>query len=711
METVQEQKDFISDNLKYLSEKQIKEINRIRGRYLSTKKGVAEAYQYVFEILNLNYINENWNYLTKEEKRKVKSGEDLAAIFKEKNCKIFYKDQTQILVAPLDYECAKFMDSFHCYGTGAKWCIGYEGGEMGQPGEHWDTYTRKRKSVFILHYSKISNEKLMIEYQTKRKTVNLWEAEDVTKDEGRPVNDFSQWYGMMDQNDKIIDFMPFFNELVKYSRENWGAKPDERIAALLNDPNYPEHYEHYDMLESCIKVIWKGFDEVEKHWGGRMDLVHVKDYQFELTTSHPELMIDCSGYGVGRYIGPRINSSYLFKSIKNMYTTTDQNPDIQFGDISDEQFANLPGNPIIMSIKCPKVILFDIRADADDDDQGTDDYGQSLFPQYINGDLVYEHCELYHDSWHGHPAKVTGSISFKDCDLGRNALSIYSDLFGVNDLKEYYEDAIPQECHQMMNEFCGTKKDIIYEEIQEILPEITERQRREHPDCPDDNKTLMYRHVLPELEERIYGELTDMFIEANQDYVTQKNIPRKTIFDYMENCSEHLLISGKIKEFINTFFGLDAYGQPLRKKVIVESLSRDELLKLYYKAEPYSKEHKEIVDQIKKLDSEAEARKPEKKNEVKVLIGDCRDVIEENDDFPWSDATELAQDFGFYANFDDWQDPEESNYEKISKEEFEKKCRLEKPVVGQNDWLYLKRYDDSVYCAYNFDDDIHYFYL
>jgi hypothetical protein len=83
--------------------------------------------------------------------KKAKTGEDLSAIFKRKNVKVFYHDRDSIYVAPLDHEAAVFMDSFDCYGSGAKWCIGWENDDR-----YWKRYIEDEdhKHVFIMVYFK-----------------------------------------------------------------------------------------------------------------------------------------------------------------------------------------------------------------------------------------------------------------------------------------------------------------------------------------------------------------------------------------------------------------------------------------------------------------------------------------------------------------------------------------------------------------------------
>ena len=89
---------------------------------------------------------------------KVKEG-DLAAMFKGRDdCEIIHKTENDIFVVPLAHSAAEFMNSFNCYGNGAKWCIGTKGDKRA-----WDQYVFDNKNVFIFVYNREANEKYMIQ--------------------------------------------------------------------------------------------------------------------------------------------------------------------------------------------------------------------------------------------------------------------------------------------------------------------------------------------------------------------------------------------------------------------------------------------------------------------------------------------------------------------------------------------------------------------
>jgi len=149
--------------------------------------------------------------------------------------------------------------------------------------------------------------------------------------------------------------------------------------------------------------------------------------------------------------------------------------------------------------------------------------------------------------------------------------------------------------------------------------------------------------------------------------------------------------------------------------MVIEKID-DELnkwLTIYSRTDPYSKENVEAIKMIKLLRSQKQDLVDDNiEISKKRLIGNCREVGV-REDLPWEDATELSNDFGYYSTFEeDDGDPEDSNYEQISAKEFREKCNwsdIDKYGDEEN-FIFLKRYDDSIYCAYHLEDDIHYFF-
>ena len=96
----------------------------------------------------------------------------------------------------------------------------------------------------------------------------------------------------------------------------------------------------------------------------------------------------------------------------------------------------------------------------------------------------------------------------------------------------------------------------------------------------------------------------------------------------------------------------------------------------------------------------------------RIYIGSCINI--DNGEEGWDitnfyrDATELAQDLGYYSTFDPDEDPEDSNWMTISIHDFNEKC------IGdflEGNYIYLRRKEPPyIYCAYNKSEDVHYFF-
>jgi|LSPZ01.1.fsa_nt_gi hypothetical protein len=149
------------------------------------------------------------------------------------------------------------------------------------------------------------------------------------------------------------------------------------------------------------------------------------------------------------------------------------------------------------------------------------------------------------------------------------------------------------------------------------------------------------------------------------------------------------------------------------KPLHLKESKEDELafwMSVYSSTEAYSPKNIEAIKKIKALRSEIEQEKSSgtsNEKEMKVLVGKCTEVGISGD-VPWSDATEMAQDLGYWATFDDSEDPADSNYKEIDVSEFAENCEYKLP---KQHFIFLKKYDDSIYIAYNEDTDIHYIYV
>jgi hypothetical protein len=140
---------------------------------------------------------------------------------------------------------------------------------------------------------------------------------------------------------------------------------------------------------------------------------------------------------------------------------------------------------------------------------------------------------------------------------------------------------------------------------------------------------------------------------------------------------------------------LERTPSQLRKAIVYDQLVEQPQFEPIGKGEDYENAMNEVDDMLR-LD------------ESMQFIGTCQEVGERGD-MPWEDASQMACDLGYYADFDaKWSGtPEESNYEEISKAEFE---GLVDHKLPKHKFVFIKRYDDSIYIAYDKDKDIHYIF-
>lgn len=101
--------------------------------------------------------------LAKQSKSAKKS--DLRSLFNDSNFRIINEDDNFIYVAPLNWDAAKFMDSYQCGGQGAKWCIGWS-----EDKRYWNSYTRRDEDAFVLIMTKPNAQTTLYETFANRET-------------------------------------------------------------------------------------------------------------------------------------------------------------------------------------------------------------------------------------------------------------------------------------------------------------------------------------------------------------------------------------------------------------------------------------------------------------------------------------------------------------------------------------------------------------
>ena len=83
----------------------------------------------------------------KRQKRKAKTNPE--TLFDKYNCRIVSRTEEYVIVMPLDWECAVFLNSYGCGGTGAKWCIGDK-----NTFDNWNLYISAQKVFYFIIFNK-----------------------------------------------------------------------------------------------------------------------------------------------------------------------------------------------------------------------------------------------------------------------------------------------------------------------------------------------------------------------------------------------------------------------------------------------------------------------------------------------------------------------------------------------------------------------------
>jgi Leucine-rich repeat (LRR) protein len=110
----------------------------------------------------------------KNQKRTARKNPHLQ--FDKYNCRIVAQTDDFLIIVPLDWECAQFMNSFDCGGEGAKWCIGDSNSYY-----HWNRYLERKYIFYFVYFININpfyGKKLMIYHDQKKKVFSIADQND-----------------------------------------------------------------------------------------------------------------------------------------------------------------------------------------------------------------------------------------------------------------------------------------------------------------------------------------------------------------------------------------------------------------------------------------------------------------------------------------------------------------------------------------------------
>jgi len=106
----------------------------------------------------------------KNRRKKIKTNPE--EFFKNYNCRIAGKTDEFIILMPLDWACAVFLNSFECGETGAVWCIGRK-----HTYRFWNNYIKDGDLFYFAFFLKkdvVWGKKIMIQYSRKNDSFYTW---------------------------------------------------------------------------------------------------------------------------------------------------------------------------------------------------------------------------------------------------------------------------------------------------------------------------------------------------------------------------------------------------------------------------------------------------------------------------------------------------------------------------------------------------------
>jgi len=340
-------------------------------------------------VSQINKLMQDTEYSRSKTKKKVKEG-DLTVIWKDKNVKILFSSKEEILVVPLDHEACVFMDSFDCYGMGAKWCIG----DRVHGEKHWKDYL-KRKNVFMFYYTSRHNNKGMFQYNTKQNTVYLWEEED------RVLYEWSiDCFGYA--GEKLNGEAPFakcIDEALKIHEEQLWPKPDPKICEFLGK-DYTD-IEYGEAYAWAIQDWWEGIENLKQTQGIDMELIHEGAMQFTLKVNEPEFLIQFSSIRPNKF--KHIKWMGHNKIIRSIH-------DVCVWELhEDPSYCTAKTTPMISKIDCPRLALTNIHKENYDDRECP-----FIFPDKLTGDLILGNCTIDSHIAKLLPKNIQGKVELID---------------------------------------------------------------------------------------------------------------------------------------------------------------------------------------------------------------------------------------------------------------------------------------------------------
>jgi hypothetical protein len=363
---------------------------------------------------------------SKNEKRKAYLSGNLEVLWEGYNVEILYSNNRFIFVTPLDHAAAVFMDSYDCYGFGAKWCIG----DKNTPAA-WNNYVKVLNHLFIMVYDSEAVKKYMLDYDPNNNLYIIWDEQDDRIFETSNPKEIEEKF------DSVINIEKAFEKTLQFYKQQRRQNRDPKIKEILGKD--PEDIECGELLE---KVVTKFLNYI-KHKGNTISLRYNNDYTFTLITNEKRLVFapyqstlinsyeqDILKGKFGKDI-KIIDSNWLSYDYEDLiYLEGEQDIYVKqnlqkllkkLNNILDDSFPNT----IISNIECEEVVFYQA-------------FTQELerFTPNISGNVTFLSCYIMNYQSDFLPENITGNIVFDKCTFDNwNELITYKKLFPNNDFK------------------------------------------------------------------------------------------------------------------------------------------------------------------------------------------------------------------------------------------------------------------------------------
>jgi len=249
-QSLREKKDHIINKLPRLSNTEKEEVIN----FFKNHSNLENKIDWNNKSLTINDFRQVMKSVeTSRSAKKAEVKADLRVAFddyvKNGEAHVWFANDKLILVSPLSWACAQFMDSYNCYGEGAKWCIGKENDP-----QHWNDYVCEKRQQFIMLYDAVEKTKFMIE-RSNEEYYDIWDAKD--------NHIYAESKGLVDAVEHLIG-----DRINEFPIQEIEADVNEDIEELFYNCDYEEHVNNREELgeelnEYYIEELLKGRGESE----------------------------------------------------------------------------------------------------------------------------------------------------------------------------------------------------------------------------------------------------------------------------------------------------------------------------------------------------------------------------------------------------------------------------------------------------------------